>query len=69
MLEDIKNGFFIFVGILAALTLIMNMDRRIPRFPWDLFFDRFGFSVYLPVTTSLVLAMLVMVLLSMAPTP
>ncbi|MBI2022616.1 DUF2905 family protein [Candidatus Daviesbacteria bacterium] len=64
MFEQLRIGFLVLIGLFFALTLIMNMNPRLPRFPWDIFVDKFGFSLYLPVTTSLVGAVLLMILFS-----
>ncbi|MBI2021751.1 DUF2905 domain-containing protein [Candidatus Daviesbacteria bacterium] len=61
--ETIKQGFYLLVGVFLVLTLLVNLNPRLPRFPWDILLDRFGFRVYLPVTTAIALTMILTILM------
>lgn len=63
MVQEIVRGFYLLVIVFLVLTLLTNINPRIPRFPWDIFIDKFGFGVYLPITSSLVLTILLSVIL------
>lgn len=65
--EEIKRGFIILIGVFLVLTLVMNLNPRLPRFPWDMFVDKLGFSLYLPIITSIILTILLSMLLNFAP--
>lgn len=63
--EQLKQGFLLLVVVFLVLTLLINLNTRLPRFPWDIFIDKFGFSLYLPVTTSIVSALVLSILFGM----
>lgn len=63
-MPDILFGLKILLVTFVALTLLMNMDPKLPRFPWDMIVDRFGFLIYLPLITSLVVAILLSIAMS-----
>lgn len=63
-MPDVLFGLKILVATFAVLTVLMNMDPKIPRFPWDMIIDRFGFLIYLPLITSLVVAIVISILMT-----
>jgi len=48
----------ILVAVFTVITLVTNLDSRMPRFPWDVMIDKFGFRLYLPIITSIFLAII-----------
>lgn len=65
--EEIKRSLLILTGVFLVLTLVMNLNPRLPRFPWDMFIDKLGFSVYLPIITSIILTIILSILLNFSP--
>lgn len=62
-MEGFVHGLYILFITFGALTLIFNFEPTIPRFPWDILMDKFGFRVYIPVTTALVSGIVLVILL------
>lgn len=55
---DILDSLKILVGVFAVLTLVTNLDTKMPRFPWDVLVDKFGFRLYIPIITSIFLSII-----------
>ncbi|MBI2595768.1 DUF2905 family protein [Candidatus Daviesbacteria bacterium] len=62
----ILHGIYILIGTFGILTLIFNFEPNLPRFPWDMIVDKFGFRLYFPVTTAFVAAILLLTLFKLA---
>lgn len=63
--EILKGVYFILI-VFGAMTLIFNFEPKLPRFPWDMLVDKFGFRLYFPVTTAFVAAIILLVLFKFA---
>ena len=48
-----------FTGIVfLLLTLLFNINHRIPRIPGDIYFDKLGFGVYIPWLSTLIISIM-----------
>ncbi len=62
-LAEIWLTFQILIATFSILILGYNFNARWPRMPWDVSIDRFGFHIYIPIITSLVLSIALTILL------
>jgi hypothetical protein len=66
--SDLFQTFQIGLGTFCILLLAFNFNQRWPRFKWDVTIDKFGFKVYIPIITSVAVAVLLTMLLKVLPT-
>lgn len=60
--QQILQGVEVLGAVFLFYTVIANFETRVPRFGWDVTFDKFGFTIYIPITSSLILALMVLIL-------
>ena len=60
---DLFRTFQILVGTFVILILGYNFNSNWRRFPWDVSVDKFGFHIYIPVITSLFIAVALTIIL------
>jgi hypothetical protein len=65
--DSVWMTFQILLGTFIILTLAFNFNSSWKIYPWDISVDRFGFHVYIPVITSLGIAVLLTMLLRVLP--
>ena len=48
-----------FLGaVFLTMTFVFNLMPKWPRLPWDIFFNKFGFNLYIPWLSSLILSII-----------
>lgn len=65
--DSIWMTFQILLGTFVILTLAFNFNQSWKRYPWDVTIDKFGFRMYIPIITSLGVAVLLTMLLRILP--
>jgi len=55
---NIGNLFLFLGGIFILLGLIFNIFPKIPLLPGDIFIKKEGFNFYFPITTSIILSLI-----------
>jgi len=53
------NEALSFLGtVFLVMSLVFNIMPKLPRFPWDVYINKFGFRIYIPVISSLILSVI-----------
>ncbi len=50
------------LAVFLMMTLIWNLDSKLPRFPWDPIVSKFGYLFYVPIITSVIASMIISIL-------
>lgn len=56
------NIFYLAALIFLVLSLVANISNNFPHFPWDIYFDKWGISLYLPVISSIIISVVLSLL-------
>jgi len=67
-LADIWRTFQIGIGTFCILLLAFNFNPSWRRYPWDMSINKMGFRVYIPIISSIGIAVLVTIALKVLPT-
>lgn len=62
-IEQIQKGLYFLFAVFLVLLFVYNVSEKIPRFPWDFLVDKFGFRVYIPIITAIILTILLSLIL------
>lgn len=58
-MEAVLKTFALTGAVFLGMLLVWNLNTRLPRFPWDPFVSKLGFSLYLPIITAVVISMVI----------
>jgi hypothetical protein len=48
-------------AVFLTATMVWNMNRKIPRMPFEPYISKFGFGLYIPLFTSLLISIFLLV--------
>lgn len=61
-MENIGRLFSFLGVIFLLLSLVFNIMPKLPRIPGDLYIDKFGFKIYIPFTSTIVISVILTLL-------
>ncbi|MBI2337612.1 DUF2905 domain-containing protein [Candidatus Daviesbacteria bacterium] len=64
-MEDIGKLFSVLGIVFLLLGLIFNIIPNLPRIPGDIYFDKAGFKIYIPFTSSILLSVILILLFNL----
>ena len=57
-MENIGKLFSLLGLIFLVLALIFNIMPKLPKIPGDLYIDKFGFKIYIPFVSAIVISVI-----------
>lgn len=57
-MQDIGKLLSLFGTVFLVLTLVFNLMSHIPKIPGDIDIDKFGFRIYIPFVSAIVLTII-----------
>ena len=55
-MDYVIKTFALTAATILVMGLVWNLSPRLPRFPWDLRLDKFGFTLYVPFISALIVS-------------
>lgn len=64
---DFQRILSITALVFVLMTLVFNFIRLPFNIPGDIYIDKLGFKVYIPILSTIIISILITILLSMIP--
>lgn len=64
-MQDINQGFYLFILVLLILGLVFNISPNLPRFPWDINLDKGGLKIYIPLISAVAVTIMLAIILNL----
>ncbi|MBI2330549.1 DUF2905 domain-containing protein [Candidatus Daviesbacteria bacterium] len=61
-MENISKLFSLLGLVFLVLGLIFNIMPKLPKIPGDLYIDKFGFKIYIPFASAIVISVILTLL-------
>ena len=61
-MQEISKMFALLGVIFLLLALLVNLGFKIPRIPGDIYIDRPGIKIYIPIVSSIIISIILTLL-------